>query len=272
MSGSKSTEFLATNGIQNIELSAGIYEENILDCLVKIKKEFNSISFTLHNYFPVPKQPFVFNLASLNNRIRAKSMRHALNAIDLAANVGAGIYSFHAGYLIDPKPRELGGKLHKQQINRRDESIDMFLNNLDTIAKYSSNRDIKIFVENNVLTKKNLLAFKENPLLMTHCSEIKDIFSAFPQNVGILIDVGHLKVSSMTFGLDATQELESLLPITSGYHISDNDGKSDSNLTFTKGSWFNKIIRTDLEYYVIEVYRESPETLKKQIDLLASII
>ena len=57
-------------GIENIEFSGGIFEENILKKLNKVKKKQNIL---IHNYFPRPKKDFVLNLASENKIIFRKT-------------------------------------------------------------------------------------------------------------------------------------------------------------------------------------------------------
>ena len=60
----KSSKFLLEEGIDNIELSGGSYDEDQLKKLKELKKYQ---SFKVHNYFPPPKEPF-FNLASFLKR------------------------------------------------------------------------------------------------------------------------------------------------------------------------------------------------------------
>ena len=50
---------LFNHGINNVELSGGKYDEGQLSNLKKLK---NKINFQLHNYFPPPLKPFVFNI------------------------------------------------------------------------------------------------------------------------------------------------------------------------------------------------------------------
>ena len=55
-------------------------------------------------------------------------------------------------------------------------------------------------IENNVITKGNLQVFQDNPFLMSEPVEAKDN-EPVPNNVGMLLDVAHLKVSANTLGL-----------------------------------------------------------------------
>ena len=92
--------------IYNIELSAGMYDKNYINSLKLLNKD-KKISLAVHNYFPTPKKAFVFNLASLDDKIFKLSFKHAKKAIKLAKTLGGKYYSFHAGFLIDPKMSKL---------------------------------------------------------------------------------------------------------------------------------------------------------------------
>ena len=65
-------------GIKNIELSGGVYSLTLVQDLLKIKNEVN---FRIHNYFPPPKNPFVLNIASLNQKNSKRSMDHVYSSI-----------------------------------------------------------------------------------------------------------------------------------------------------------------------------------------------
>ena len=98
------------NSILDIELSGGIYNKNIYKILKK-KKNFN---FQVHNYFPIPKKAFVLNLASTDKTISRLSIKHVKNSIRFAKKINAKYYSFHAGFLCDLLPSELGKRVKKK--------------------------------------------------------------------------------------------------------------------------------------------------------------
>ena len=114
----KSIEHLSSNGIKNIELSGGEYDPNIFK---KLKNFSSKINFMLHNYFPPPKKPFTLNLATLNKEKYEVCKKHIINSILMSAKLQIPYYSFHAGFLIDPDPKELGKKISIQKKN--DENI-----------------------------------------------------------------------------------------------------------------------------------------------------
>ena len=71
-----SVQDLVNNGFRNIELSGGTeYYDGFIDDLIALKKEY-SLNYMCHNYFPPPKEPFILNLASLDDDIYARSLNH----------------------------------------------------------------------------------------------------------------------------------------------------------------------------------------------------
>ena len=111
--GFKKLDFLETarlfkeSGINNIELSGGAHTGDVKKKLHLVNKFAN---IQLHNYFPPPKKPFVLNLASLDEKIFKRSNKHIIDSIKLCSMLGKRYYSFHAGFLCDIKPNELGKK------------------------------------------------------------------------------------------------------------------------------------------------------------------
>ena len=104
---------LYNHGINNIELSGGCYDA---DQLTNLKKFKNKINFQIHNYFPPPAEPFVFNLASLSPDIIKRSLDHVETALQFSLELDCQRYSFHAGFLIDPQVSELGRSKKKRII------------------------------------------------------------------------------------------------------------------------------------------------------------
>ena len=148
-----------------------MYEKNFKKTFSRLSKKNN---FLFHNYFPKPKTNFVINLASFNKSIRSQSIKFIKKNIDFCSKNKISYYSFHAGFLIDPQPKHLGNEIPKTVIQHRDKSIKLFISTIKNIAKYAKERKIKLFIENNVISKQNLVKFKKNPLLMTNPYEIKN--------------------------------------------------------------------------------------------------
>jgi sugar phosphate isomerase/epimerase len=251
------------------ELSSGQYCENLEETLSTLARKF---SLTLHNYFPPPKLPFVFNLASLNEQIGQKSIEHAKGAIDLSAKLNSKYYSFHAGYLIDPHADELGKPINRQTVNCRQEGLAVFIDRVNQLAAYAAKKDVQLLIENNVLSDDNYLNFKCDPLLMTGIEETRQILAKTISNVSLLIDVAHLKVSANTLKFSAHKYLEEFKHTATAYHLSDNQGLADTNDPITHKSWFWPLINRDLDYYSLEIYNASPKILKSQLELAQEYI
>ncbi len=248
-------------GISEMELSGGKFQKNIEKKIINLSNKHN---LRIHNYFPTPKEPFVINLASSNKKILKKSINHAKKAINLASKMKSKYYSFHAGFLIDPSPKLLGKQFNIIEITDRNEALKIFKKSVILINNFARKKDVTIFIENNVITKKNIKTFNTNPLLLTNPKEILIFFKKIPKNIKLLLDVAHLKVSAKTEGFSISSSFKKLNKLTGGYHLSDNNGLVDSNESFSPKAWFFKYIKKNLEYYTIEVYRRSILDLKKQ--------
>ena len=268
----QSINSLIADGIFSIELSGGQFEINQKNYLYSIKKD-KKLILQVHNYFPPPKDPFVLNLGSLDDTIASKSFDHALNSINLAALLGGKYYSFHAGFLIDPKLNELGGQIRKKSIYNRNRSIDLFVKRVKKLALFASKKNITLLIENNVLSLKNFNEFGQNILLMVDHKESAEIMRKINlENVKMLIDVAHLKVSSNSLNFNPKVFLDYLDEWIAAYHLSENDGTSDDNEKFREDSWFWPFLKKDLDYYSIEVYNTTINELKDQKKLAEKMI
>ncbi len=260
---------LDPNIVKGLELSSGLYSDNLITDLAQVNKKF---AIALHNYFPVPKEPFVFNLASCNAQISRMSMEHAKKAIRLSAQFGCPFYSFHAGYLLDPDVSDLGQTIKLNKLIKREIGLKNFLNKVNELADFAQSLNVSILIENNVLSLANLHNFSENPLLMVDEKETEFIFSLVASNVHLLVDVAHLKVSANSLKFNAKNYLKSFESITKGIHLSDNSGEADTNEGFTEDAWFFEHIRLNLDYYSIEVYEKDIEKLQSQYALVAKCL
>ncbi len=252
-------------GIKDIELSGTCYSKDNIKDLKQLLKFSN---LQIHNYFPPPKKPFVLNLASMDEAIAQKTIDHIMYAIDVCKELNCKYYSFHAGFLCDIKVSELGKKVDKKILQNREESLDLFTNRILKISERAKQKNINIMIENNVLSKNNQISFEGNPFLMCDADECEKVINSCPENVKLLIDVAHLKVSSNSLNFDKIKFLDKCNHLAGGYHLSDNDGLSDSNDKFDNKSWFWDHIDRKKDYYSIEVYNLRNNEIKELINIV----
>ena len=212
--------------ILNIELSGGAYSDNYQAELSNLPDE---ITLQVHNYFPPAKKPFVFNLATAVPDTAKLSINHVRKAMDLSLTLGNSTYAFHAGFRIDPEVGDLGQKLSKRVMLDRNVALEIFAERIDLLADEAKDLGVTLLIENNVLSAANLSVYGEDPLLFTHPDEIADFMGQAPSNIGLLLDVAHLKVSSNSLEFNLIDAHEKLAPWIKAYHLSDNDGTQDSN-------------------------------------------
>jgi sugar phosphate isomerase/epimerase len=248
-----------------IEFSSGIpFGENVYD----LYKDAN-IKRIPHNYFPAPQNPFVLNLASRNEGIRVKSIKHCKNGLLLAKESNAPFYSAHAGFCIDPNPEELGKKIRITSKFEKKENIKFFIDSLNEVLDFALELNLDFLIENNVISQINLVD-KDNPLLCTSSEEIIDIFNEINRpNLHLLLDTGHLKVSSKTLGKDVCEELIKIEKYIKAIHHSDNDGISDTNDLLDENYWFARYISKFSQHMnVLEVNAKGILDIESQIKLL----
>ena len=166
------------NKITNIEFSSGIYEKKILNKIKKLK-----LNSQIHNYFPVPKRPFIINLASTNNSIYKQTLNHLKRSINFSRKINAEYFSFHAGFLVDPSIRDFGKSLSRNITNDHNKSLRLFIERVNYLAKYAKKKQVKLLLENNVITKKNLSRFDKNPFLMSDYTDTMKIMKKVAQSL-----------------------------------------------------------------------------------------
>lgn len=259
-------------GFRNFELSGGSYDSlyEADDFLENFTIDFPGAVLQLHNYFPVPSKPFVLNLASSDPVVADISIAHVMRAIDLSSSYGLQYYSFHAGFCIDPRPSELGRTFSANEFNRH--ALDMFIERLSMLDKYASLRSVKLLIENNVCTKGNASHFSRSPFLFSDFEESIALVSALPPNVGVLLDIAHLYVSSNTLGFEPLSLLDRMADRIDGCHVSSNHGLVDSNEPLSPDSPLLRLIQPGHKFYTLEVYDYSSFALTESASVLSRII
>ena len=258
---------LSSAGVKAVELSGGAYSSTLLNDLRALTPE---IDFQVHNYFPPPADPFVLNLGSLDTRVGERSIAHVEQALEWCVALGADRYSFHAGFLLDPRVDELGKRIPSRNLFDRDECIEIFVSRVSRLAEIADRAGVDLMIENNVLSAKNAREFSTNPLLMCEPQECQNILELLPSGVGLLVDVAHLKVSANSLNFNPVQMFDVCHERIAGHHLSDNNGLEDSNKPFGEDAWFWPHLKSDVDYYSVEVYGCTPGQLLQQKNLVES--
>jgi len=271
------------NDILNVELSGNYNHLSLASIKKEIKKYKKKINFLLHNYFPPPKNPIVLNFISKDLEIFKKSKSIIKNAIDLSNDMGIKLYAFHPGYLSDVNINKDGDFIFNKKKN-------FDINDGIKIFKDRFN----IFYDDLNLTKKKLCTiglenlFPEpngniNSIMCTY-EEIEEIFCSdeiINKKVYLLIDLGHLAISSNLLKFDRIRFIEKVLKNFSDrileVHISENDEKNDLHLGLTKSSWqldaikiFNK--KKKKLIYTLESRDSSIADIKNNVHMIKSAI
>ncbi|HAH21832.1 MAG TPA: hypothetical protein DCL49_13150 [Candidatus Omnitrophica bacterium] len=231
-------------------------------------------SFTVHNYFPPQSHDFILNIASLDSNIRAKTECMVGEALTIAEEVGSPIYGIHSGYLSDGKVGSNGIFIFSSRKQDVSASLRQASGFIDSLIK--KNNRISIILENL------FPAVEENHSLACTVEEIKELLSLLPEEAGLLLDLGHLSITSRMLGFDKFLFLEKYLRAfgvrVREVHISENSGLRDEHLPLSEDSWqlkalseINSIPVTDAlpRVFCLEARNSSDmASLKSSIELI----
>lgn len=247
---------------KNIELSGGTrYDKYLYEKVCELKDEFN---FLVHSYFPPPSQDFVLNFADTSDKTRefiTESMRY----VD---TFNIPYYSVHTGFKKDfaIKDEILIDGYNSFSIENIYENIEWFYSNFDK----------KLALENLFPNGQNETCF---------ASSLDDVLNLLNKNnsIYLLLDLGHLKVSSRYYGFNYFKAINILFNEYGNrileIHISENDGiKDDHHIIYSDSvqymilDKFKDIINYNNINVVIEARDYSLKQLKECNDLIKNII
>ena len=139
------------------------------------------------------------------------------------------------------------------------------------LSLFAKKYKVKLLIENNVLTQKNYSRFKGNPFLFVDYAEINNIMPLLPKNVGLLLDVGHLNVSSRTLKFDRARFIKETNKWINGYQLSENNGIDDQNKKVKLKSWFFKYLKKN-KFYSLEIKLEDFNQFKNQVKIVKKYV
>jgi sugar phosphate isomerase/epimerase len=254
-------------GCRKIELSAGRYISNPRHFIKLLQ---NDCELMLHNYFPVPAEPFVINLSSSDSETLARSLDLTKAAIDISSEIGSQCYGVHSGFRADLQVGDLGRVKHHYPLISKKQAVEIFKRSITELAIYASKKNVNLMVENNVLTKSNINLFGTNPFLMVDPLEIRETLESLDCEITLLLDLAHLKISAETLKFDLDDSIHFLNPLVNGYQVSENDGIEDDGLPFDDSVWFLNLIDKSKNFVTIELsevganeYRSTEVSLRR---------
>lgn len=263
------------NGISHIELSANLCcDQSILSELIHFV-ELRQFKFLVHNYFPSPEVPFVLNLASVDSSMIERNRIFCKDAIRLCAKLKSPYYSVHAGYCFNALVEHLGDDLSGLKPVQMEEAKAIFIESMKIIADYAKLYNITVLIENNVLSSNNLVEGENKLLLGVNADDLIHILHRVErENIGLLLDVGHLYVSSKSLEFSIEKFIDACKPFIKCIHFSENDGRKDTNNIIKKDSWLWKPLKkiiTDKLVFVLEAYNLPIKVIQQQISLISSV-
>lgn len=203
-----------------------------------------SANWLVHNYFPAPDQPFVLNLASQEAVTLRRSREHCLAAIQLSAALGAPFYSVHSGFLAGLESETLGGQLDYTEIWDYEQGYTTFLDSLQLLLSAANTTNLRLLIEPNVVAPFNLVGGRNLLLMLAEPREFTRLLADLPDpRLGVLLDLGHLKVTACTLGFNAVDFVDAVAPALGAFHLHDNNGTADLHLPVTQDSWALQVIR-----------------------------
>ena len=257
---------LAKENDWTIEFSSSFpYLEDMIDFFIE-----TDIKRLAHNYFPAPKEAFVINLASLDNKIRKRSIDHCIQGLQLTKKCGATYFSAHAGFCIDPNPYQLGRKLDVNVAIDRDLNWKKFLDSVQIILSEAERLNLTFLIENNVTAKFNLRDDGQEVLFCSRAEEmIKFVKEISSNRFGLLLDTAHLKVSSQALNFNKEEAVDKIKQYVKYVHHSDNDGESDTNESISANYWFlSKMSQFKDCIHILEVKNLNTNQINNQLGLL----
>ncbi|OPY52216.1 MAG: endonuclease IV [Methanosaeta sp. PtaU1.Bin112] len=241
-------EIYSAHGIKNVELSGG------LDCTGDaegILKKHSHLNFIIHNYFPPVSYPFIMNLASQDAMIRERSVAICKKAIDLCAQFRCRLYSFHPGFRVE-KTLGLNFEFAGERLVSYEAAFEKFAISVEDISAYAKIKGVKIALEN--------LEHKNEAYMMTRPEEFSHIQDIFPE-VGVLLDLGHLKIASKRLGFRIDEFIRAVQDNILEVHIHENDGKEDLHWEPLKSELMELLLRVDCQTIVLESRNLSAERI-----------
>ncbi|MFA6567550.1 MAG: sugar phosphate isomerase/epimerase [Victivallales bacterium] len=203
----------------------------------------NRKKILIHNYFPPAENDFVLNLASGDDKIILQCFELIEKAVRLCVKYGIPYYSLHPGFLYDALPKSTGYfEFDRKTRLSYGKSLENLILNFKSAHEIAKRHGVKLAVE-NLFENPSILRTKKRIRSSLNCTfeEMDRALSGLPENTGLLLDLGHLNMSSKYFGFDKVNFLERIIAKYGSrifeLHISSNNGDFDQHLAPETDDW-----------------------------------
>jgi sugar phosphate isomerase/epimerase len=229
--------------------------------------------YLVHNYFPIPRKSFVLNIASFDETIRTMSIKHIKRALDFCEGNNAKLYTFHPGFLTDPKGSNQSNSNfdfqwdeYQLSFTNHSKAKNLMYFALDEIVSYALSKNINIAIE----TEGSLN--KKDHLLMQRPEEYEEFMTKYaPSDISINLNIGHLNLAANAFHFDRFEFVDLIQNYIVAMELSHNDGVEDQHLALQPDGWYWDLIhdpRFESVYKILE-FRNTPITeIVKNIQMI----
>lgn len=182
----------AWHGIFNIELGAALGWQENFDFVLDFKKRYNA-NFTIHNFFPPPKEPFMLNIAAKDEERRKQQVSFAKSSIEWCRKLDSPIYSLHFGFRteVDEDTKTIGG-----DVLPAEQAYGYAKGSLLEILDYAAQYGVKVAAENMALREDDMLLNCRPEEMQMLLRDVKN------KNFGLLVDIGHLGITRTLMQFD----------------------------------------------------------------------
>lgn len=233
----KVLDIYAKAGLKHISLgSTHKYTDNLSP------DKFKGYDFNLicHHYFPPAKEPIMVNLASQDPTILKRSREQIRQSIDFCFIMGISFFPFHAGFRAEPDEKL---NFKGQPVAPYESAFATFVESVNEVNRYAEVKKVKIAIENNVLAEYNLVDGQNPYLLLCEAGEFEKFLSEVQSgNVGVLLDLGHLKVTSHCLSFNRYEFIDKVKDRVFGIHAHENNGHIDEHRELDQTSWCFEVI------------------------------
>jgi sugar phosphate isomerase/epimerase len=203
-----------------------------------------SFEYLVHNYFPVPKESFVVNIASLDENIHQRSIKHIKDSIDFCSKINARLYTFHPGFLTDPKGSNPSNQNYDFQWDNEflkkanyEMAWERMVVAFQEIIHYAREKQVTIAFE----TEGSF--HKKDHLMMQQPKEYERFLKLFSSDaIGINLNIGHLILAANTFGFSYQTFVDLIADYVVAMELSHNNGVEDQHLPLQSDGWYWSLI------------------------------